>query len=218
MPERGMNRVPGIALTGFAAVFALLALTPAGASFVPNEGGGPAGYAMAEVVHRDVGGELVSSHTVHNRLVDTGEALMIQGTFGTIADNEKPTVMCVHALAASDVLNTRTADTFTATLLSTANSLFANAGQPTCVDANIDITTDSSLAALYATFEGTTNLDAGAEIGTIVICNTVNSATSRTHCLASGDLFSIISIPLTTVGANDTLSIEYIFDLTSPRD
>ncbi|ABK78140.1 hypothetical protein CENSYa_1518 [Cenarchaeum symbiosum A] len=206
-----MNTRLGIALTGFAAVFALLALTPAGASFVPNEGGGPAGYAMAEVVHRDVGGELVSSHTVHNRLVDGGESAIIRGTFvAPLAADDKPTLLCIsdrlHSSIVGDIESALTARF-------SPFSTFAPALN-TCIMADIDTNT-SGVAIMNATFAGGTNLLTGQTINSVLVCDTSHPSTTLQTCATAGSIFASVEIPPETIMTGDTVDIAYVFDLTS---
>ncbi|ABK77161.1 hypothetical protein CENSYa_0528 [Cenarchaeum symbiosum A] len=204
----------GIALGGSAAVLALLALVPAGTSFLPGGAADPAFYGMAELVHTSADGELLSSHTVHNRLVDTGEEILIYGAFGDLADSKKPTLLCV-----SDVDHT---DTFPAddslVALHVPSNAFANTSVNTCVTADIN-TTISSVAIMNATFTPDTNYAFGEVINSITVCNTNMNNSNMQNCVNAGDIFSTVETPQTNAtSADDLIGVTYTFNVTSPEN
>ncbi|ABK77225.1 hypothetical protein CENSYa_0592 [Cenarchaeum symbiosum A] len=220
-----LTRRYGIALTGFAAVFALLAITPASASFLPaSQADTPVLFGMAELVHKNVDGEVLSSHTVHNQLVDYGESILIKGTFGvdsvgTTSNFERSMVLCVtDALTGADISDTTIAGDLTPTTA-------VDDGDQSCIDATVllnsepgsaVLNTEPGLAVLNATFDGDDVVD-DAVITAIAVCNTLNEDfNDRDDCQASGGLFSAVGVVNTTIGADDTLDITYTFDIRSP--
>ncbi|ABK78143.1 hypothetical protein CENSYa_1521 [Cenarchaeum symbiosum A] len=217
-----MNK--GIYMTGgLAAVLFTLALTPAGASFLPaGQAASPLFYGMAELVHIDGDGGIVSSQTVHNRLLDTGEGILIKGIFGTLDTGEAPRLICITD--DPGILITNNTDTPDEETLLSADfdpgSGFANSTISTCKMADIDTSTDESMAVMTATFNGsassTPNILAGQEITHLVICNQDTDSSAFTRCSAAGDAFAAINVGITTVASDDSVLVTYTYDLTSP--
>ncbi|ABK78298.1 hypothetical protein CENSYa_1681 [Cenarchaeum symbiosum A] len=216
----------GIALTGFAAVFALLALTPASASFIPAEqSDGPTFYGMAELTHRNADGDIVASSTVHNRLVDNGESILIKSAF-TSVDNtgnnpDAPRLICITDKLEGVITETAAAGDFTP-----ADTFGGESSTPpvdTCITAAIDTTTDTSTAVMTATFHGSgavspnvTNILENQTIQSLAICTVLNDHLDLRNCQNAGTLFSAVVAPTTpTVRADDSVDVTYIFDITS---
>ncbi|ABK77957.1 hypothetical protein CENSYa_1334 [Cenarchaeum symbiosum A] len=228
----------GMALTGSAAILALLALTPAGAQFQPSDmGNGPELYGMAELVHRDADGKLIASQTVHNTLVDSGEDILVRGTFVSTAlpDVDKPDALCITDIDTGTTTDSTTGvttavdpDVFTisnntisvredvnVTSLTPNSTTFAG-GLPTCIPATVALNDIPGEAVLNATFTGGTNLVAGATVTAVSVCNSAVVPADNADCASRGDLFSVITIASTTLIADQTLEVTYIFDVTSP--
>ncbi|ABK78137.1 hypothetical protein CENSYa_1515 [Cenarchaeum symbiosum A] len=161
---------------------------------------------MAEVVHRDAGGELVSSHTVHNRLVDAGEAILIKGTFGTpLAADEMPSLLCISNVETGTILTEFSA-------IGLDPSFPFGGGMNTCVTAEID-TSIPSISAMNATFVGGTNMVANQTINSVIVCNIVASGSLGQSCSFAGQSFAGVGTPSITVDTNDTVGMEYTFDI-----
>ncbi|ABK77226.1 hypothetical protein CENSYa_0593 [Cenarchaeum symbiosum A] len=205
----------GIALTGFAAVFALLALTPASASFFPaDQADSPVLFGMAELVHKNVDGEVLSSQTVHNQLLDSGESILIRGAFGptNLDESDQPAAICIGDAEATDVTEDAVAADFVPALA------FADSGESTCILTNnvdsTDTTTDTSQAVLRANFTDA-NIAAGETITSLVIC-TNSLDNSNDNCSTLGEAFAVVIVPQPTlVNADDMVEVTYTFDLTS---
>ncbi|ABK78165.1 hypothetical protein CENSYa_1543 [Cenarchaeum symbiosum A] len=216
----GMNRkTSGMALTGFAAVFALLALTPASASLLPTgSADSPVLYGMAELTYKNGDGDIVAAHTVHNDLVNYGEGVLIQGVFGTLEANKRPHVICI-----SDAADTVIEEDTVALAFARQSSFSSGA---TCIVADIETNATTaaddtgSRAIMNATFssdDGDDNIIAGQTINTLAICDSSTSATALNDCGSTGALFSAVGVDFTgTVSAADTVDVTYTFDLRSP--
>ncbi|ABK77622.1 hypothetical protein CENSYa_0990 [Cenarchaeum symbiosum A] len=205
-------------LAGSAAVLALLALVPA-ASFSPPDAGAPAFYGMAEMVHRGADGETISSHTVHNRLLDVGEQVTIGLVFGDFDAIHRPSIICITDEGGVDFLADDMSEDTDADDLNPSMDFGGDESIPetdTCIDADIDTSTDTSMAVMTAEFTGGDNLNAGQSVQSIVICTTSQQpVTSRVSCANAGFAFAAIGVPPTLVGDTETLGITYTFDLRS---
>ncbi|ABK78141.1 hypothetical protein CENSYa_1519 [Cenarchaeum symbiosum A] len=216
-------RVSGIALTGFAAIFALLALTPASASFLPaDKADSHMFYGMAELVHMGGDGEIVSSQIIHNRVLNTGEDILIRSVFGNISASEVPRLICISDRPISSI--TVGTDAPTEEELVAADFDPSTDFAPTfdtCIEADIDTTTDTSIATMTATFLGA-NATTAPHIGPdetithLVICNQ-NVSTTLTNCGAAGNVFVAVNVDDITIPATDWVVVTYSFNLTSPN-
>ncbi|ABK78162.1 hypothetical protein CENSYa_1540 [Cenarchaeum symbiosum A] len=217
----------GMALTGFAAVFTLLALTPASATFLNTDNADtPVLFGMAELTHKNVDGDILASSTVHNRLVNGGEVHLINGVFGAtaVATDDKPTLICISDKLAvnkvvGEILETSIASDFT------PETAFATTGTNTCVAADIETANGGSSAVMNATFYGSgatgtdeINILEDQMIESIAICDTSAAGTDRTNCATAGALFSAVPVRQTEVGASDSVEVTYTFNLTSPTN
>lgn len=175
-------------------------------------------YGMGSLIVNDATGNEVFAQTIHNRVVDQGEAFIIDQVFddGTAsqADNVSVGAICISNNASFSGAD----ETLTAATFDTEDSLTAaNCKQETA--GAVSDSTPSTAVITPAAFT-TSNLDAAGEtIYGIGICQNesaddndyANCATGST----SGILFAAVDTTDVTLQTGETVLITYTFDIVS---
>lgn len=164
-------------------------------------------YGMATITKYDADGDPVSTQSVHNRLLDTGEIYLLRNTFdnnqSVIADGDQVGSICI-------------ADRISVTEnLSAANFNGANG----ITEANCRQDTDVDIANGVATigplrFTAGTHLGAGETISGIGICKN-KAANNDDYSNCTAPIFAAISITNVTLATGETADITYKFDISS---
>ncbi|ABK78518.1 hypothetical protein CENSYa_1909 [Cenarchaeum symbiosum A] len=203
------------AFTASAGLAAILAL-----AFVPSEEtGGMQMYGMAEVVHRDTGGSVLSSQTVHNRLLDAGEDFIVDAVFrsgeAVLTDGLRIDTICLSDIDGGiDDVNFNEGD---------AASVFAAPSGPAGANAcksvpDAETVETAAGTALIGplTFTAGTDFDAGETIASIAVCIEDAASVGYEDCAAVGTAFAATDVGDVTPVGTDTVDVSYTFNISSP--
>ncbi|ABK77538.1 hypothetical protein CENSYa_0906 [Cenarchaeum symbiosum A] len=209
-----------VAGAGLAAVLLAMAFTPAGALSSPAESGIQF-YGMAELVHRDAGGDVLASQTVHNRLVDTGEIFILDTIFNTdtaiTPDSQRIDTICLTSTQVDDPPEDALASSYEATL--------AGSGGDPCKSVTEVILPGASDPLYGAAVIGPLTWQAGLDLGTtpdqtiegVLVCIKNNpDGPTNDNCADAGDLFAAVDAGPFTPTGSETVDITYIFNMSSP--
>ncbi|ABK77730.1 hypothetical protein CENSYa_1101 [Cenarchaeum symbiosum A] len=187
---------------------------------------GPAFYGMAEVVQMGSDGEVLSSQTVHNRIVDQGEELMLDALFDTGVTFDKFNVICLGDDVAMAIID----DDVTGEALDAddhfidTSTAFGGSSQPCKTVENVERLNDGN-ATLSATFEAARDLQVGSAFNSVWVCN-AQSADADEACSsdfdgggsgAGGDgILAVVGLPTAqSIEADSNYSVTYTLDLSS---
>lgn len=161
--------------------------------------------------------QILSTQSVHNRVVDQGEDFLIQQAFkegaaGETADADQIASICVSAeVSFVDTSETKTAANFdTSDNLGAVNNCISDAA----------VTSTSQTAIIGAlTFDAPTHVPATTTITGIAICQGA-AATPFNLCAdaqagSSGIMFSQVNIGDVTLASLETVDITYTLDISS---
>lgn len=164
---------------------------------------------VATITHKDADGNVISVNQYHNRVVDTGEEFLLDQVFqdgASTADNGSIGAICIGDQGTVTVAETETAADFD--------------GDNTITEANCKedttVTTSGGQAVIGPlTFTcGGTNCADGDTITGIAICqNDVTDDGDFNDCATEGIMFSVIDISDVTIGAGESVDIDYTFDV-----
>ncbi len=193
------------------AVFAVMVIP----SQVDTENGKITYYGMGTIVLNDAFGNEMFAQTVHNRVVNTGETLIVNQAFqdgvASIAEASAVASICVT----EDVsFTTNLAETLTAASFDGATTIIT--GLECKEDIAVDVSTQGTAVIGALTFT-TSNLDAAGEsITGIGICQatSLNDLDFGT-CAVNGVLFAGVDTTDVTLNTGETVQITYTFDITS---
>lgn len=178
---------------------------------------GPTFYGMGSLILHDAEGNEVFTQSIHNRVVDQGEAFIIDQVFqegGTdVAETSQFASICVSRAANfATILN----ETLTASGFDGNDAI--TTGTNCQEDTTVDDTTASTAVILPAAF-GTSALDAtGQTITGIGVCQAHTSSTFSNCVTAgggSGRLLAAIDTSDVTLNSGETVTITYTFDIVS---
>ncbi|ABK77729.1 hypothetical protein CENSYa_1100 [Cenarchaeum symbiosum A] len=189
---------------------------------------GPAFYGMAEVVQTGPDGEVKSSQSVHNRIVDQGEELMFDALF----DTGDPFVgkFGVICLSDSDSFNPTRITAATGEELTHLNSELddgasdlANSDNP-CKAVDTVTKHGNGSATIGTTFLAGAGADLSnaTDFGTphfdaVWICHAEVSTGAVRYCSSLGDgILAAVALPASqTVVGGDSYRVTYTLDLSS---
>jgi len=200
-----MFRYIGIGLLG---LFVVL-IMPAQIEYISNDLEF-AGYLT--VAKYDENGNNVFTQTIHNRLVDTGEAFLLQQVFQD-GNAAKPDNVQIGSICLTDETAFTSSETMTAAEFDTANTIT----ETNCIqDTAVDIVVGQIAEIGPLTFSAGTHLADGDTITGVGICqNDVTDDLDFNNCTTEGILFAAVNIPDVTLNAGETAQITYTFDMTS---
>ena len=212
-----MNKayVASLACAGILAV-GMAAALPLGAA--PQTG--PVFYGVAVVQHLDADGNVLSTETVHNQLLNAGEQHILQQAFaeGTtaVADNVQIGAIC---LSADD---TAPAEAMTAAAFNTNADADDNASSSAVnckTDDSVDLSTAGTAVVGPLTFDvgtaSTNNWYNGDTPRQIGICAASSTDADVRGCTAP--LFATVALTGTTpLATGESLTVTYTFNIASP--
>ncbi|ABK78256.1 hypothetical protein CENSYa_1638 [Cenarchaeum symbiosum A] len=198
-----------------ATILGMLALIPAG-----SDETGMQFYGMAEVVQKGASGETLSSQTVHNRLLDSGEDYIIKSVFKTgerSVDDTRVDSMCLYAQRAFDAL--------TEGEITTRLTPFNVDGN--CVaDSNIEYDSGTGIVEMKGTWiTGVNTIDElvtepgrGSSLGGLVICSIPDPEENDKHCNNPDRAMQFAAVPLEGVDLSEggVLDVTYTFNIATP--
>ncbi|ABK77395.1 hypothetical protein CENSYa_0762 [Cenarchaeum symbiosum A] len=199
----------GAGIAGFAALFAL--------AMIPAESGnnGFAMYGMAELVHTNAAGDILSSQSVHNQIPDVGEDFLITSIFNTAIADPDVTIDTICITGLNDNVINEDFSSYSAPNDYRAPGITASENTP-CLryDAPTYTAGDGILTVGPLEYVGDTNLAAGQSINSIIVCHEGNN--NLAHCNAGPDrIFAITDVTNTVVNDGDVVSITYTFNVVS---
>lgn len=187
-------------------------------NFIALQGEQPAlFYGAGTATLLDSQGNEQYSQTIHNRLVDSGEAFLLSQTFEdgtTVADDIQVGAICISNFAV-------TIDELEVALDFDTDNTLDTADEPCKEDTVGDVAIASSIATVNPpTFTcGGTNCADGNTITGFAVCQSVTAVdTDFKLCGATGAgaMFAVIDlIPDITLATDETLDITYTFDVSS---
>lgn len=212
-----MNKayVASLACAGILAV-GMAAALPLGAA--PQTG--PVFYGVAVVQHMDADGNVLSTETVHNQLLNAGEQHILQQAFseGTtaVADNVQIGAIC---LSADDTApdEAMTAATFNTNADADDN---ASSSAVNCkTEDDVDLATAGTAVVGPLTFDvgtaSTNNWYDGDQPRQIGICAASSTDADVRGCTAP--LFATVALAGTTaLATGESLTVTYTFNIASP--
>ena len=212
-----MNKayVASLACAGMLAV-GMAAALPLGAA--PQTG--PVFYGVAVVQHLDADGNVLSTETVHNQLLNAGEQHILQQAFaeGTtaVADNVQVGAICLSAddTAPNEAM---TAATFNTNADADDN---ASSSAVNCItDDDVDLSTAGTAVVGPLTFDvgtaATNNWYNGDTPQQIGICAAQSADNDVRGCTAP--LFATVTLTGTTaLATGESLTVTYTFNIASP--
>lgn len=207
-----MYKYFGIALLG---IFATM-LIPINA----DSGTGSAFYGIAHVTTYDASGNPTSTQTVHNALINLGEGFLIDQVFQegatAVAESSQIASICIT----EDATYTGTGNTIeqgetVSAFDASDGTTLTNCIEDTAVD-------DSSVGIAVidpgVTFDAGTHADQGETYTAIGICPAHASQVSFATCAAAAGgsntiLFALVDITDFSLGASESATITYTFDV-----
>jgi hypothetical protein len=206
-----MDKSPKICIVGFLSIMAIT-MVPFSSETNSNDG---KFYGMLTLVKYDENRNEVFSQSVHNQLTDEGETFLLGASFFNGVehlDNTQIGSICLREGAIT------VAETQTASLFETGNTIATTALTNCIVDSTVDITTTQGLAVIGPlTFDEPNHVDAGDTVNGIGICQGNSGTTPFDGCdNASQILFAVIDTADVTLAATETVDITYTFNMTSP--
>ena len=212
-----MNKayVASLACAGILAV-GMAAALPLGAA--PQTG--PVFYGGAVVQHMDADGNVLSTETVHNQLLNAGEQHILQQAFSegapAVADNVQIGAIC---LSADD---TAPDEAMTATVFNTNAEADDNASSSAVnckTDDDVDLSTAGTAVVGPLTFDvgtaSTNNWYDGDQPRQIGICAASSTDADVRGCTAP--LFATVALTGTTsLATGESLTVTYTFNIASP--
>ena len=210
-----MYKYFGIALLG---IFATM-LIPISA----ESSTGPTFYGIAHVTTFDSTGNPTSTQTVHNALIDLGEDFIItqvfqEGTGTVVAENAQIASICLSEDANYNASQTVVENTS----VSTFDSADGMTVTENCIeDTAVDGSSTNGVAVIDGgiTFDAGTHVDQGETVTNIGICPAISTGGPTFNgCAAAGAgsntlLFAIVNITDFTLGAGESATITYTFDV-----
>ncbi|HII36288.1 MAG TPA: hypothetical protein HA319_04495 [Nitrosopumilaceae archaeon] len=171
-------------------------------------------YGIATIVVKDSSGNILFENVIHNIVVDTGTAYMLDQTFGDgstdVLDADQVDTVCV-----TNALNPggATDDTETATDFNNENTLAST----NCIG-SISFTTGTGSATTGAlTFSAGTHFPATTTIGGIGICgNGANGPVPFADCDTTPNqapLLAVVDTTDVTVNTGESVDITYTLNL-----
>lgn len=205
----------GIALLG---IFATM-LIPMNA----ESSTGPTFYGVAHVTTFDAAGNPTSTQTVHNALIDLGEDFLIDQVFQEggateLADNSQIATICISQDATYDDPGFTPEEGETVSAFDASDG---SGGLTNCIeDTAVDVATNGeALIDGGITFDAGTHAVQDANYSVIGICPAiVTGGPAFENCAAAGAgsntiLFALVDITDFTLGAGESATITYKFDV-----
>ena len=196
----------------------IIMIYPASSASLPQEGLNL--YGAATISLNDEDGNSMFTQTVHNRLFDLGEDFILDQSFtiiGTdVADNVQIGAICLS----SEVASTTEGDT-----ASTWNGNNARTGTlaVNCVTAGVGEVTSATQVATVGPLNFDVDADAtnvnwvgGDTINSIGVCDAEITDADVRDCTTN--LFAVASVSALTPTNGDSVSVTYVFDISSSSD
>lgn len=207
-----MYKYFGIALLG---IFATM-LIPINA----ESNTGSTFYGIAHVTTFDAAGNPTSTQTVHNALIDLGEDFVITQVFQSggvvVAENANIATICVSEDASYNAGQAVVETTSVATFDAADGITVTN----NCLEDTAVNDTANGIAVIDGgvTFDAGTHVDQDQAITNIGICPAYTAANLGNGCAATAGggntlLFAIVNITDFTLGAGESATITYTFDV-----
>jgi len=179
-------------------------------------------YGAATIVAHDAYGNEIFSQTIHNRLFDQGEDLLINQTFTDIGLGLVGDDIQIGAICLSADLTPSTDETDTNTLFNSAHNAAANASSIVSTNCLTDgtvtssgqvVTLGSPALQFIAQDDDSGDWFAGDTVTNIGICaaHTINTAVRG--CAAY--LFAVVDTSDVTLADGESVDVTYTFDISS---
>jgi len=177
-------------------------------------------WGIASLVTYDSEGNEVFAQQIHNRIVDTGEDLILDQVFqdaaSDIDNNQQVATICAFENSSSpDVPVVSIQEEVTALQFDEDNAIVSD---DRCIEDDVVVTTSGTAVIGALTFLGGTNVADGDTIHGIGICQAVDGNGTYRSCDVQGVLFAIIDTSDVTLNTGETVDITYTFDITSDDD
>ena len=198
----------------------LAAALPSSGIMSPSSSPGPVLYGVAVVEHIGVDGQIISTETVHNQLLDAGEQHILQQAFSdgstAVADDTQVGAICLSADTTAPT-ETMTAATFNSNADTDDNA--ASSAVNCITDDGVDLSTAGTAVVGPLTFDvGTANTnnwyngDTPAQIG---VCAAQSANNAVRGCTAP--LFATVALTGTSaLATGESLTVTYTFNIASP--
>ena len=179
-------------------------------------------YGTANVELANPDGDVVFAQTVHNRILDGGEAFIIDQVFDTSAtartNDDRVSTLCVVNASMSGFSgadDTTTNEGIIASEVDTAAPSTASASSAAVCKDIADVDDDTaSTAILAATYTSGTDVDTNVDIGGVAVCANGGGATCAAN---TGVALAAVNFADQNMGASgSTLTVTYTFDATTP--
>ena len=176
----------------------------------------PKMYGIATIVLKDSTGNILFENVIHNQVVDTGTAYMLDQTFRDgnteVSDANQVDTICVTNALAVDTTDTATATSFNSDNLLTVSDKNCKGGIIFVTLVTNFQTTAVSPAQTFSA--GGTNFPDGTTVKGIGVCGD-NGAVSPFHnCSTAGDAPLLAVVDTTDVLVNITESVDITYTLT----
>ena len=199
----------------------LAAALPSSGVLSPSSSPGPVLYGVAVIEHVGADGQILSTETVHNQLLDAGEQHILQQAFTDgstdVADATQVGAICLSAD------NTAPTETMTAATFNTNADADDNASSSAVnckTDNTVDLTTTAGTAVVGPlTFEvgtaATNNWYNGDTPRQIGVCAAESADADVRGCTAP--LFATVALSGTSaLATGESLTVTYTFNIASP--
>ncbi|HLC24683.1 MAG TPA: hypothetical protein VJJ25_03535 [Nitrosopumilaceae archaeon] len=170
-------------------------------------------YGIATLVLRDSTGEMLFENVIHNLVVDSGTAYMLEQTFGDgsteVSDADQVDTVCVTDALTPDGA---TDDAETADDFNTENNLTPD----NCIGNISFILLPNSATTGALTFEAGTHFPDGTEIGGIGVCGNGAQGLLPDGCdttAGQAPLLAVVDTTDVTVNSGETVDITYTLEL-----
>ena len=211
-----MLKIAGFGLLGLIAAMVI-------PSAVPTEAAPMMLYGTASVELADPDGDVVFAQTVHNRVLDGGEDLIIDQVFDT-ADAAKTGDNRVSSLCLLGTSATRFSGSGDAIVSEATDSLYVDSWLldtsevpflgGACLSANVD-DSDPYVAVLEAAFTSGTHVNTNIDVAGVAVC--ANGGVTSTCGANNGVALAAANLADQNMGASgSTFTITYTFNATTP--
>ena len=179
-------------------------------------------YGIAHVTTFDATGNPTSTQTVHNALIDLGEDFVITQVFQSgggepVAENASIATICLSEDATYSGTGTPPVENTSVATFDSADGMTItnNCLEDTAVD---DSTNGIAVIDGGVTFDAGTHADQDEAVTNIGICPAYTAANLGNGCAATAGgsnliLFAIVDITDFTLGAGESATVTYTFDV-----
>ena len=174
----------------------------------------PKMYGIATIVLKDSTGNILFENVIHNQVVDTGTAYMLDQTFGdgntAVSDANQVDTICVTNAVVVDTADTATATSFNFDNLLTSNN--CKGGIIFVTDVTAGQTTAISPAQTFSA--GGTNFPDGTTVRGIGVCGDNGASSPFPDCSMGTDAPLLAVVDTTDVLVNSNESVDITYKLT----